>query len=166
MVLKREAARAVRSWVWIQQLASDRIVRRNSNACILESGLLIPAMVPIEAPLAASSWPCGALLVLPVLLVLFPLALRLAHNSGQRIANMLFGVFGSFAAVIALGMLTDIPKSKWLLEGNTRLVVASTTATIGAVIGIGIAVVVRRLLSLVRGVKRREPTGAELEVKK
>ena len=71
---------------------------------------------------------------------------------------MVFGIFGSFAAVVALGRLTDIPENKWLLEDNTRVFVASATATIGAAIGVAIPVLGRWILSLLM----RKPAASRL----
>lgn len=127
---------------------SDSPVRGKSSDSFDLSKVTIAAAILTAPPLGASNWPLVIPLVTPVLIVLFLLAFLFGRNSCQRITNMVFGVVGSYAAAIALGRVADIPGNKWLLEGNTCLFVASTTATLGAAIGIAIAVLVRWILSL------------------
>jgi Na+/proline symporter len=91
--------------------------------------------------LAASSWPLGVLIALPVLGVLLFSAFAFAHNSRQRIANMLLGTLGSVAALIAFVVYVEHVDNRRLEDYIPIL--APVTMTVGAVIGVVLSVVIR-----------------------
>jgi len=97
--------------------------------------------------LAASNWPFGVLIALPVLGVLFFSALKFAHNSKQRVANMLLGALGSIAGLVAF--LIYLGHTGRELEDHIP-VLAPATMTVGAAIGVALSVVLRSGFARVR----------------
>jgi hypothetical protein len=90
--------------------------------------------------LAASSWPLGVLIALPVMGVLFFSAIKFAHNSRQRMANMLLGLLGSIAGLVAFVVYVE-HEDRWLYDYAP--VAAPVAMMVGAAMGVAVSVVIR-----------------------
>jgi hypothetical protein len=95
---------------------------------------------------AASSWPIGVLLAAPVFVILFVLASRCAQNSRQRMANLLFGFFGSLVAYAAV-LSVDESRIRWM-EDYLPIIIP-TIMIVGAIVGVAFLALIRKILSLV-----------------
>ena len=96
--------------------------------------------------LAASNWPLGVLLTLPVLAVLFFSAFRFAGTARARVVNLLSGATGAGVALIAF-----VGGCRGLIESRSDLLsaLAPTVMAAGAALGGVLAVAGRRLLTVV-----------------
>jgi hypothetical protein len=98
---------------------------------------------------AASSWPFAVVLAVLPLAVLFVLAFTLARNSGQRLANLFFGLAGSILALcLSLGLIHEAFGIRPRLWDDYIPFVAPVAMTVGAGIGVLLSVLIRKCLSL------------------
>jgi hypothetical protein len=90
--------------------------------------------------LAASNWPLGVLIALPVLGILFFSAIKFARNSRQRMANMLLGTLGTIAGLVALVIYAEQPEIRL---GDYIAVAAPAAMMVGAALGVAVSVGIR-----------------------
>ena len=93
--------------------------------------------------LAASIWPLGVFLAVPVALALFLSAFRFAKNSGQRLVNMVVGLLGAVASLIVLIVYLERTPNPWIEDRIPLL--ASSVMTFGAALGVVLSVLIRKV---------------------
>jgi hypothetical protein len=135
----------------------NKLVR--DGGCLWAGHEIMFAASVANALFAASSWPAAVLLAVPVFVLLFGLAFTFARNSRQRLANLLLGLLGSITVMwLSLWYLFEASQIPLLRCDDYIPIVAPTSLTVGAAIGVGLSVVVRKCLSLLTHTSQQSDT--------